>query len=347
MSTTDISRSVGVHPPRDVNKGFTMSVHRRQQIWGIIFLSPWIFGFIAFTLLPIVTSLGLSFTNYQLNSEDPVRFVGFENYSRIFVDPITEFSFNPENVGISLNPPRVHTGIHLGQAFTSTLTFAAIALPLGIVLPVLLAALMNSKHLVGKRIFRTLFYMPYMVPVVSAVAIWGGMLNSEAGWINRFLNLFGVIGPDWLNDIGWIYPAMNIIGLWGIGNAFLITLAAMQGVPTELYEAATVDGAGSFRRFRHITLPMISPVIFYNLVLSIIGLLRYFEIPYILSQGTGRPGGATMFYSIHLYKTAFVFNDMSYGSALAWLLFAIGFVATLLLFLSSRYWVYYSSGETF
>jgi multiple sugar transport system permease protein len=179
------------------------------------------------------------------------------------------------------------------------------------------------------------------------VAIWQGMLNSETGWINRLLEQIGIAGPDWLNDVNWIYPAMNVIGLWGIGNAMLITLASMQGVPTELYEAATVDGAGAWRRFRNITLPMISPVIFYNLVLSVIGLLRVFEIPYILSQGTGRPGGATMFFNIHLYKTSFVFNDMGYGSALAWMLFAIALAATLFLFFTSRYWVYYASGEAF
>jgi multiple sugar transport system permease protein len=121
----------------------------------------------------------------------------------------------------------------------------------------------------------------------------------------------------------------------------------MQGVPTELYEAATVDGSGPISRFRHITLPMISPIIFYNLVLSVIGIFRYFDIPYILSQGTGRPGNSTLFYNIHLYKSAFVFKEMGYGSALAWLLFAIVFIATFALFYTSRYWVFYSSGETF
>jgi len=313
--------SVGAVPLRSAKPIWRISQYRQQQLWGLVFLSPWVLGFLIFTFFPMIASLYFSFTDYNLNRVNEYSFVGLRNYAQLFTDPLVSTSLQ------------------------ATLRFAVIALPLGLVLPVALAALLNSRWLIGKPIMRTLFYMPYMVPVVSAVAIWGGMLNSQSGWINRGLALIGIAGPDWLNDVFWIYPALNIIGLWGIGNAFMITLAAMQGVPTELYEAATVDGAGPFQRFRSITLPMISPVIFYNLVLSVIGLLRYFEIPYILSQGTGRPGGATMFFNIHLYKTAFVFGDMGYGSALAWMLFVIAFGATVFLFATSRYWVYYASGE--
>lgn len=324
MTARDPSTTMSIQPqviPSTVRTG--MSLKRRQQIWGFIFLSPWVIGFLAFTLFPIIASLLLSFTDYNLNRVDNVQWVGLNNYGKLFTDPL---------VAVSLE---------------ATLKFAVIALPLSIILPVGLAALLNAKQLKGKRFIRTLFYMPYMVPVVSSVYIWQGMLNSETGWVNRFLSSIGITGPQWLNDVLWIYPALNIIGLWGIGNAFLITLASMQGVPTELYEAATVDGAGPVKRFRHITLPMISPVIFYNLVLSVIGLFRYFEIPYILSQGTGRPGNSTMFFNVHLYKTAFVFKDMGYGTALAWVLFAMAFLATVALFLSARYWVYYASEEGF
>lgn len=322
MASTDSSLSLNV--PGTTAKPSRYSLHRIRQIWGIIFLSPWLFGFFAFTFFPIAASLLLSFTNYNLNEAEQVAWVGLDNYHRLFnVDPL---------IGVSL---------------TATFRFALIAIPLSIVLPVGLAALLNSKHLVGKRIFRTLFYMPYIVPIISAVYIWQGMLNSETGWINRILGLFGIAGPQWLNDVIWIYPALNIIGLWGVGNAFLITLAGMQGVPTELYEAATVDGAGPVRRFRHITLPMVSPIIFYNLILSVVGLFRYFEIPYILSQGTGRPANATMFFNVHLYKSAFVFKEMGYASAMAWLLFAMAFIATLAIFFSARYWVYYASGDEF
>lgn len=304
-------------------KSRRMSLEKQRQIWGWIFLSPWIFGFFAFTLLPMAASLVFSFTDFDLNAVDEISYVGLDNYQHLFEDPRVE------------------------ESLMATLKFSMIALPLAVSLPILLASLLNSKHLIGKTIFRTLFYMPYMVPVVSATYIWGGVLNSETGWINRFLEeVVGLAnGPDWIFSKTWIYPALNIIGLWGIGNAMLYTLAAMQGVPTELYEAARVDGATAFGTFRHITLPMISPVIFYNLILSVIGLFRYFEVPFILKEGSGDPGGATMFFNIHLYKTAFTFKQMGYGSTLAWLLFAMAMGSTVLLFITSRYWVYYAGGE--
>jgi len=306
---------------RETSQGFNLQQQRR--LWGWVFLSPWIIGFLAFGLVPIVASLAFSFTDFNLTSDDPMQFVGLENYRKLLDDPL---------VGISLE---------------ATAKFAAIALPLAVILPVLLAALMNSEYLSGKRFFRTLFYMPYMVPAVSAVYIWGGVLNSETGWINRSLELIGINGPNWLFDITWIYPALNIIGLWTIGNAMLITLAGMQGVPTELYEAAKVDGAGPLTRFRNITLPMISPVIFYNLIISVIGLFRYFDVPYILKEGSGDPNNATMFYNIHLYKEAFLFQDMAYGATLAWLLFAIAMVFTFAIFYSAKYWVYYNAEDVF
>lgn len=294
--------------------------HRSQQLWGWFFISPWIIGFILFSLLPIVASLYFSFTDFNLTSDEPMRFIGLENW-RVMLFEDTD----------------------LRDALEATLRFSVIALPLAIGLPVLLATLLNSPYLIGKRIWRTLFYMPYMVPVVSAVYIWGGMLNADSGWINRFLEAFGIMGPDWLFDPVAIYAALNIIGLWGIGNAMLITLAAMQGVPTELYEAVKVDGGNAWTGWRQVTLPLISPVIFYNLVLSIIGLFRYFDIPFILKEGTGEPENLTLFLNIHLYREAFVFQDMGYGSALAWLLFILALAATMLIFYSARYWVYYSS----
>jgi multiple sugar transport system permease protein len=294
---------------------------RSQRVWGFIFLSPWIIGFLAFTIIPLVSGLVFSTLYFKLNQPDQIRFVGLDNYEQLTTDPI------------------------LKTSAMVTLRFAAIALPIAIFLPIGLASLMNSKRLAAKPFFRTLFYMPYIVPLVSAVYIWQGMLNSETGWINRILLEIGISGPEWLNSQTWIYPALVVIGLWGTGNAFLITLAGMQTVPTELYEAATVDGAGPFRRFFSITLPMISPIIFYNLVLSVIGIFRYFEIPFILSEGTGRPGNSTLFYNLHFYKTVFQQFDMGYGSSIAWLLFAATLVVTLFLFGTSRFWVYYAGGE--
>lgn len=297
------------------------TLQEQQRLWGWIFLSPWIFGFLAFTLIPIVASLIFTFTNFNLTRPNEIQFVGLANWQKLLNDPA---------VGVSL---------------TVTFRFALVAIPLSIILPLGLAALLNAPQLWGKRFFRTLFYMPYMVPAVSAIFIWQSFLNSESGWMNRIIRSFGLVGPNWMDSIDWIYPALYIIGIWGIGNAMITILATMQGVPTELYEASKVDGAGPMRRFWSITIPMISPVIFYNLILTMIGLLQYFEVPYILKQGTGNPGNSTYFFNIHLYKTAFTFQDMGYGATLAWLMFIIALGLTIFLFATSRRWVYYASGD--
>jgi multiple sugar transport system permease protein len=151
--------------------------------------------------------------------------------------------------------------------------------------------------------------------------------------------------PDWANSITWVYPTYVIMGIWGVGNAMLIMISGLQSVPTELYDAAKVDGAGVWGQFRNVTFPMISPVIFYNVTLTIVGLFQYFLVPLVVNNGTGRPGGATMFYNLYLYKTFFTFQNMSYGSTMAWLLFAIVLVVTIVLFGTARYWVYYA-GES-
>ena len=186
----------------------------------------------------------------------------------------------------------------------------------------------------------------YIVPFVAAVFIWGGMLNPESGWINRTLMYFGMPKesvPTWANDVNWVYPSYVILGIWGIGNAMLIMLAGLQGVPTELYDAAKVDGANGWQTFWQITFPMISPVIFYNLVLSVVGLFQYFLVPLVVNSGTGRPGGATFFYNLYLYKTFFTYQNMSYGSALAWFLFLVILLVTIVLFGTAKYWVYYAA----
>jgi multiple sugar transport system permease protein len=172
--------------------------------------------------------------------------------------------------------------------------------------------------------------------------IWAGVMNTQTGWINLALNAVGLPAPDWLNSTFWIYPALVLIGLWGTGNLMLTLMAGMQGVPDELYEAASIDGAGAWVKFRHITIPMISPVLFYNLTLMIIGAFKYFDMAYILKNGTGGPADATLFYNLNLYKNAFEYNLMGYGSALAWVLFLIVFVLAIVLFGTSGRWVYYA-----
>jgi multiple sugar transport system permease protein len=225
-----------------------------------------------------------------------------------------------------------------------TMRFALIALPVGLILPLGLAIMLNSKSLRAKGIFRTLFYFPYIVPFVAAIFVWGALLNAETGWINQFLRSIGVADPpNWLNSVVWVYPALVILGLWGIGNSMLIFLASLQGVPTELYNAAEIDGAGWWGSMLNVTLPMISPVIFYNVTLAIVGLFQYFTVPLVLNQGTGAPGGATMFYNLYLYKIFFTYQNMAYGATMAWLLFVIILLVTMVLFRTSKYWVYYAA----
>ena len=303
---------------------------KREMNWGVFFISPWIIGFLGFTLLPMLATLYFSFINLSITDgiTSAPKFVGLENYIQLFKDPMV---WNPD-------PPRGSLWI--------TIIFGLFALPIGILAPLGLAVLMNNPNLKGTMLFRSLFYMPYIVPFVAAIFLWGGMLNPETGWINRSLIALGVPKentPLWVNDVNWVYPAYVIMGIWGIGNAMLIMISGLQSVPTELYDAAKVDGANAWKTFWSITFPMISPVIFYNLVLSIVGLFQYFVVPLVVNQGTGIPGGATMFYNLYLYKTFFTYQNMSYGSTLAWFLFAIILVVTLTLFGTAKYWVYYAS----
>ncbi len=302
---------------------------RREMLLGLGFLSPWIIGFLAFTLLPMLATLVFSFMDLSITDGilSTPKFVGGANYAQYLKDPqLWSTSGTPGSMWI-------------------TIRFGLIALPVGIFLPLLIALLMNNKHLIGQNFFRSMFYMPYIVPFVASVFLWGGMLNPETGWINRFLMAMGMPKesvPQWANDMTWVYPTYVIMGIWGIGNAMLIMLAGLQGVPTELYDASKVDGANTWQQFWNVTFPMISPVIFYNLVLSIVGLFQYFLVPLVVNSGTGRPGGATMFYNLYLYKTFFTFQNMSYGSTLAWGLFVVILVVTIGLFATSKYWVYYA-----
>jgi multiple sugar transport system permease protein len=315
MSTT--TSDLGQTGAREGKSGRSTNA-RREAMWGFIFISPWLIGFLVFKLLPTVATLAFSFTNMQLEITN-ASFVGLSNYQAMFRDSMTWHS-----LGV-------------------TLKYGLLALPIGIFVPLFLAMLMNSENLVGSRFMRTLFYFPYIIPFVAAIFIWQAMLNPETGWINEGLRAIGIQNPpNWLNDPTWVYPALVLLGIWGIGNFMLISLAALQGVPTELYDAAKIDGAGPVRTFWNVTFPMISPVVFYVLILAVVGLFQYFIVPLVLNQGTGAPGGATMFYNLHLYKTFFTYQNMSYGATLAWFLFLVILAVTLLLFWSSKYWVFYS-----
>lgn len=296
-----------------------MTTHQRQRLWGWIFLSPWVIGFLAFTLFPMAASLVFSFTRFKIG--EPITFIGLDNWIRLFTDADTS------------------------QSLFVTFRFALISVPVVIGLPLLLASILNSKMLWGKPILRVFFYLPYMIPAVSGIFIWQSFLNGQTGWLNRLLRLIGVENPpNWLFDPNSLTIGLVLIGLWGIGNAMLTMMASMQGVPTELYEAAEVDGAGSATKWFRITLPLISPVILYNIVLSVIGLMQYFIVPYVLSNTT-RSNPETNFFNLNLYRTAFQFGEMGFASAQAWFIFIIALVLTILIFGTSRRWVYYSGQE--
>ncbi len=292
---------------------------RREARWGLLFISPWLIGFVAFTALPMVATLVFTFTNVNLAQEEPLRFVGLDNYQQLMDDR------------------------QAWAALAVTVKYALLAIPVALAAPLALALLLNSGYLRGTAFFRVLFFLPYVVPFVAGILIWQQMLNAESGWVNEVLRALGVSEPpNWLDDPTWIYPSLVILGIWGIGAGMIINLAGLSGIPTEYYDAAKIDGAGWWATLRHVTLPLLTPVIFFTLVLSVVEVLQYFLVPLVLKNGTGEPGGSTLFFNLYLYKQFFTFQNMSYGATLAWILFAMSLALTGLLFLSSRRWVYYA-----
>jgi ABC-type sugar transport system permease subunit len=298
-----------------------MSPSRREAAWGLLFVGPWIIGFLVFTVGPLIASLVLSITDFNLVRPEAVRFVGLDNYARLASDPLVI------------------------QGFVATAKFAIIAIPVTMIGSLGVAVLVNSPRLFGRSVFRTLFYMPIQIPLVASTLVWVGFLNTETGWLNGILQWVGIQGPDWLNNASWVYAALTLIGLWGIGNFMLVSLAGLQSVPTELYEAARIDGAGPWSMFRRITIPMMSPILLYNLVISLITTFQYFTQAYVLTNGRGDPNNATLFINLDLFREAFVNNHMGYAAAIGWLLFTIVLLLTLVLFAVARRRVYYAGGE--
>jgi multiple sugar transport system permease protein len=303
-------------------------LRKKEARWGLLFLTPWIIGFVAFYFLPMMASFGFSLLNFNPAVPDESTFIGFQNWQRALI-------FDEE----------------VRLSFVRTLRFAAISLPISLGFSLFLAVLLNSKNVIGKNLYRTLFYMPSMIPLVATVLIWNGVLNEQTGWINIFIQAVtgiqatGTQGLRWLADPKLVYFAYTMFGLWGVGNAMIIFLAGLQGVPTEYYEAAEIDGASWLQKLGRITIPMITPVIFYQLVLGVIGSLQYFLAPFVLNRGTGFPEGMTRFYMVYFYKQSFTFFNMGYGATLAWLMFLVALILTITLFSTAKYWVYYASEE--
>ena len=321
-------RDTAVSTPHAKSKK-TSGLLRYKQRWGLIFISPWIIGFLLFYLLPMVASFGFSLYDFNLATPEAARFIGLDNWRRALVE-------DPEVLG----------------SFVKTFKFSAIALPASMIFALCLALLLNSRHVKGKIIMRTLFYAPMMIPGVAATLIWSGVLNEQTGWLNLFLQnvlgikAIGVEGIRWLQDPQLIYYTYTLMGLWSVGNAMIIMLAGLQGVPTELYEAADIDGANFLQKLVHITLPMISPVIFYNLIIGVIVLMQYFLVPFVLNGGDGSPQGATRFIAVWFYKQSFSFFNMGYGATIAWLIFLVALGLTIILFGTARYWVHYAAEES-
>jgi ABC-type sugar transport system permease subunit len=320
MSTAIFTGAPGGADAYDSSAGM---VARRERRWGFAFVSPWLVGFLVFFTIPLVASLVISFTDYELADQDdtPTSFVGLENWRRLFDDP------------------------DVTQGALVTLKYACVAIPLALLLPLGLAYLMTSKHLRFKGFFRALFYLPTMVPFVAAAIVWRFYLNGEFGWFSKLFAQVGIDVPDFGISATMAMTSLFLMGTWGIGNAMIIDIAALNGVPRDLYEAATLDGAGPLRVFRDVTFPMISPIVFYNLVLSLVGLGQYFVVPYVLTDGSGKPDGALSFYTMYFYKQTFVLFQGGYGAALAWAMFIVIFSLTALLFWSARFWVHYEYEE--
>jgi ABC-type sugar transport system permease subunit len=302
-----------------------MNLRRWETRWGYLFIAPWLFGFLVLYLAPMIASLGFSFTNFNPATPEKTAYVGLSNWARaLFQDNETL------------------------AAIGKTLGFIPICLSISFIFALALAVVLNSRLLVGKSMFRTLFYLPTMIPLVASAIMWLGSLNASTGWVDKILAavtglpLTGQNGIRWADNPNLIYFTYSFISLWGVGNTFVIFLAGLQGIPTELYEAAEVDGAGWWKQMFRITLPMMTPVLFFNLIIGIVGLLQYFTVPYVINNGTGYPGGMSNFIMVYFYRQSFAYFNMGYGAVLAWMIFLIGLFFTAILFGTQKSWVYYA-----
>lgn len=281
-------------------------------MWGWFFVSPWIIGFLIFTALPIFLSAFYSFTAY--NIYQPPRWIGLRNYQTLVTDPL------------------------FWTALYNTLYYTLISVPLIMAASLLLALLLNSK-LPGMGIFRTIYFLPSVLSGVGVALLWMWVFNPDFGLINSFLEFFGIRGPLWLFSPEWSKPALIIMSMWGLGGVMVINLAGLQSIPGALYEAAKIDGAGPWAQFRYVTIPMLSPTLFFNFITLTIGSLQIFTQAYVMTQGG--PINSTLFYVFYLFRLAFENLRMGYASAMAWILFIIIVAVSLFQIRLSRRWVYY------
>ncbi len=284
----------------------------REMLRGLLWISPWIVGFALFMAAPIWLSLYYSLTDYSLL--EPAVFIGLENYRELMGDHL--FWITARN----------------------TLVYAAFSVALGTMITIAVALALNSAAR-GVTVVRAIVFLPTIVPLVAAALGWLWMYNAELGPINTTLETLGVRGPDWLGDKQWALRSLVLMSVWQVGGAVVICLAALQDVPKSLYEAADIDGMTALRRFTHVTLPMISPAVLFNVVMAIIWSLQIFAVPFIMTEGG--PDNATNFYTMYLYENAFVNGRMGYASAMAWLQLLVTLLLTGMTLLISKRLVYY------
>jgi multiple sugar transport system permease protein len=295
-------------------KPWRRTLRGKEALSFYLFILPWAVGFFLFTLGPIVASLLLSFARYDMIL--PARFVGLANFRELFQDPL------------------FYTSLY------NTLYIAVLAVPLGLISSFFIAILLN-RELRGMAVYRTLYYIPSIVPAVASASLWLYLLQPQWGLINGFIEFFGIDGPGWLASEIWSKPAIIMMMVWGSGGTMVIYLAALQDISQSLYEACEIDGGNWLAKFRYVTLPLMTPTIFFTLVMSIIGTFQVFSAIFVLTDGMGGPVNSTLVYLIYLYRNAFSFFRMGYASSMAWILFVIILALTWAQFKTASLWVYY------
>ena len=293
----------------------------REARAGWLFISPWLIGFFCLTGGPLLFSLYASFTNYNMTSR--MDFIGLSNYIRMFTkDPV------------------------FWKSLGNTLYYVALAVPSSCICAIFLATLLNQK-VKGTPLFRMLFYLPTVLSGVAVYQLWMQLLAPQSGLINSVLRLVGIEGPSWLSDPAWTKPSLVMMRVWALGTSMLLYLSSMNSVSKDLYEAADIDGASFLQKFRKITLPQISPIIFFDIITNMTGAFQVFQEALVMSKnGKGDPAGSLLFYNLHIYQEAFTHYDMGYASAMAWFLLLIVMTITVINLVASKYWVHTEEGET-
>jgi multiple sugar transport system permease protein len=293
---------------------------RRDMMWGVLFITPWIIGFLCFTFYPTLMSLYYGFTKFSIVKTP--EWIGLDNYVRL----LTNDRLFLKTMG-------------------NTLYMVLIQVPLGIIISFITALILNME-VRGRAIYRTIYFLPTIVPPVAATLLWLWILNPQHGILNAGLEMIGMRSPSWFSDPKWSKPALILMALWGTGGSTVMYLAALQGVPKELYEAAMLDGASWLQRTLRITIPLVSPVTLFMAITGIIGTFQIFTTVYIVGgtgsgSTSGSPQGSLLFYGLYLYANAFTYFKMGYAAAMAWILFLIILVITIIMIKTSAYWTHY------